>query len=134
MPWKQAATVILSDRQRKILESFKKGTHTPLHFIERSTIILMAADGITNKQIARETGLDRNKVKLWRIRWDKASAETAKVEAERPNALKAHIQSVLSDEQRSGAPATFTPEQVAHIIAIACQSPKEHGVPMSHWT
>lgn len=118
MPWEQAALVILSDRQRIIL----------------STIILMAADGITNKQIARKTGLNRNKVKLWRIRRDKASAESAKVEAERPHALKAYIQSILGDEKRSGPPTTFTPEQVAHIMAIACQSSKDHGVPMSHWT
>jgi putative transposase len=134
MPLKQAPTVILTNRQRKILESLKKGTHTPLHLIERSTIILMAADGVTNKQISREMEMDRNKVKRWRIRWDKAATETAKVEVEHPNRLKSWIQSVLSDEERSGAPATFTPEQVAHIMTMACQSPQSYGIPMSHWT
>ena len=29
---------------------------------------------------------------------------------------------------------TFTAEQVARIIAMACQSPGEYGLPISHWT
>jgi len=56
MPINQAATITLSEKQRKILEAMKKGTRTPLHLVQRSTIILMASEGINNKEIARQTG------------------------------------------------------------------------------
>ncbi|SDJ28894.1 helix-turn-helix domain-containing protein, partial [Natribacillus halophilus] len=66
----QAATIELSDKQRKILEKLDKGTHTPLHLKTRAHIILNAADGMNNKQIARHNNLNRNQVKKWRNRWD----------------------------------------------------------------
>ena len=40
---------------------------------------------------------------------------------------------VLSDEQRPGAPATFSAEQLAQIIAVACEAPEESGRPVTHW-
>jgi len=134
MPINQAATITLSEKQRKILEAMKKGTHTPLHLIQRSTIILMASDGVNNKEIARQTGWNRNTVKQWRNRWAKAAEELKQVEADRPHALKSTIESVLRDEQRSGKPSTFTDEEVAHILTLACQSPESLGLPFSHWT
>jgi len=130
----QPATIHLSSRQRTLLENLNKGMHSPLHFIERSSIILMAADGVNNKEISRRTGFNRNTVRKWRDRFAQALPEINKTESEHPHKLKSLIESVLSDEHRSGGPCTFTPEQVAHIIAIACQSPKDHDVPLSHWT
>ncbi|ACV61657.1 hypothetical protein Dtox_0747 [Desulfofarcimen acetoxidans DSM 771] len=48
--------------------------------------------------------------------------------------LKSIIKSVLKDKYRIGKPAFFKPEQIAHIVSLACQSPIENGVPSSHWT
>jgi hypothetical protein len=124
----------LSEKQRSILESIKKGTHSPLHLIQRSTIVLMAADGLNNKAIERQTGWKRNTVKKWRGHWAKATPEIDQIEAEKPWALKATIDAVLQDEYRPGKPPKFTSEQVAHIIKIACDKPEVHGVPLFHWT
>lgn len=44
------------------------------------------------------------------------------------------IKDVLDDADRPGAPPTFSAEQVAQIIKIACEPPKDHGVPVTHWT
>jgi hypothetical protein len=41
---------------------------------------------------------------------------------------------ILSDEYRSGAPARFTAEQVAQLIALACESPEQCGLPVTNWT
>ena len=38
------------------------------------------------------------------------------------------------DDDRCGAPPTFTPEQIAAIIALACEHSSQSGVPVSHWT
>lgn len=36
---------------------------------------------------------------------------------------------------RSGAPGTFTPEQIAQILAVACEDPAADSQrPVSHWT
>lgn len=39
----------------------------------------------------------------------------------------------LSDSLRSGASPTFTPEQVAAIIALSCEEPSQIGLPFSYW-
>jgi hypothetical protein len=40
----------------------------------------------------------------------------------------------LQDAPRSGAPGTFTPEQLTHLFAIACESPADSERPISQWT
>src|ERR1700712_1753254 len=38
-------------------------------------------------------------------------------------------------ECRPGAPATFTPEQICAIVALACEQPAaESDLPLSHWS
>jgi transposase len=44
------------------------------------------------------------------------------------------IKAVLSDEQRPGGPPKYTDEQVAAIVALACEDPSKRGLPFSHWT
>jgi len=41
---------------------------------------------------------------------------------------------VLGDAPRSGAPARFTPEQVARIIQLACTPPSSLGLPFDRWS
>jgi transposase len=48
--------------------------------------------------------------------------------------LRRAIEAVLTDEPRPGAPAKFTPEQVAQILAVACEPPEMSGRPITHWT
>jgi putative transposase len=35
---------------------------------------------------------------------------------------------------RCGAPATFTPEAICQIMALACKDPEKLEVPISHWS
>jgi transposase len=41
---------------------------------------------------------------------------------------------VLADAPRSGAPATFSPEQIVQLVAVACEPPEQSGRPIDHWT
>lgn len=52
----------------------------------------------------------------------------------KPKLLSQAIEALLADEQRSGAPATFTFEQYMQIMAIACETPAEADRPVSTWT
>ena len=40
----------------------------------------------------------------------------------------------VSDARRRGAPATFTPEQICQIMALACEDPERLDVPISQWS
>ena len=44
------------------------------------------------------------------------------------------IEEVLVDEPRSGKPATFTPEQICQIVALAWEDPRDCGRPVTHWS
>src|SRR5262245_27093334 len=35
---------------------------------------------------------------------------------------------------RPGGPATFSPEQIVQIVAVACEPPERSGRPISHWS
>jgi hypothetical protein len=48
--------------------------------------------------------------------------------------LETAIVNLLSDEERSGCRAKFTAEQLARLMTLACQEPKELGLPVTHWT
>ena len=134
MSLRQAALIQLTDKQHAILERMANGTHIQLHFKERAKIILAAYKGLNNTSIAKGYGLNRNTVKKWRNRWAKEENEIMQIEIDKPHKLKSCIETVLSDQHRSGKPAKFTPEQVAHIISLSCKTPESLGLPLSHWT
>ncbi len=77
-------------------------------------------------------GVGRNAVQHWREKWE-SHREERQVAAESGEPREA-IARVLHDDYRSGAPATFTAEQVVQIIAVACEDPQTSGYPISHWT
>jgi transposase len=88
-------------------------------------MILAAAAGHNNAQIARCLGVDIDTVRLWRQRWlsfQGVSLEDVSV-AER-----------LADAPRPGHPTRITAEQVCHIVALACEAPSGAGRPISQWT
>jgi len=68
----------------------------------------------------------------WRARW-RAAANQLQV-AEAKGEVEAVIQELLEDAPRSGAPATFTPEQLCQLMVVACEKPEASGRPVTHWT
>lgn len=53
---------------------------------------------------------------------------------QKPSALREAIEGVLSDLPRAGCGGKFTAEQIAQILAVACEPPEDSGRPVSHWT
>jgi hypothetical protein len=134
MVYPKAHEIILSKKQRAILNKYARGTHTPLHLKIRAQIILKADEGKPNITIACELNIQRGTVIKWRNNWAQAALEIQHTEDDRSHKLKSIIKSALKDKYRIGKPLFFTPEQIAHIVSLACQSPIENGVPLSHWT
>src|SRR4051794_35007188 len=71
MPGKAAKTLI-TERQQDILQTLARSVTAPAHFRQRASIIVLAFDGLRNRDIADRVGLTRRRVGLWRRRWANA--------------------------------------------------------------
>lgn len=63
-----ASVITLASQGRLELERLSRGARSSVRARERSRLVLLAADGLQNKEIARRTGMDRGKVGRWRQR------------------------------------------------------------------
>jgi transposase len=133
---RKSVTVKVTKRQKQVLERVARTKLAPQQLVERCRIVLMSAEGRENADQADELDVDRQRVRRWRHRWAKAREDLVAAERERATDkdLEKLIINALADDKRSGAPPKFCPEQVAAIIALACESPAESGLPVSHWT
>lgn len=125
---------VLSDTIKRILTSFSRSRTLPSSLVKRSTIVLLASEGKTNKWISAQVDLHYNRVATWRNRFLDALPALTNVEAESPNTLGNEITRVLSDLQRPGTPSVFKPEQIVKIVDLACKNPFDHGYEVSHWS
>ena len=119
----KAALLSLSKEEREALEKLVRRHSTPQQLVLRGRIVLGAADGKGNSEIAREVGLGVDRVREWRMRWIGLQAASL---SELP------VEERLSDLPRAGRPSEISAEQLCQIVAMACEQPKEG--PISHWT
>jgi transposase len=113
----------LSEQEQKELEALVRRHSTPQQVAQRGRMILAAAKGKNNSQIARALGVSVDTVRTWRMRWIGLQAASLEELA---------VSERLTDVQRPGRPSEITAEQTCKIIALACEQPKER--PISHWT
>jgi transposase len=131
----KAAKVVITERQQVVLQKLSRATTVAVRLQQRAQIILLAFEGKRNQEIAAVVGLGRDQVGVWRRRWQRAFERLTLIECmEEPPGLTRAIEDVLCDEQRSGAPPTFTAEQLTMIFAIACEAVEESGRPVARWT
>ena len=64
-----APLIELSLEQRTALERLARQRSKPARLIERARIVLLAADGLENKQIAKRMRMTPEKVARWRSRF-----------------------------------------------------------------
>jgi transposase len=81
---RKAIAIVLDDAQRQKLEKLKRGRRTPVRLVERATIVLLAADGLEDKQIGQEMGIPRQKAGRWRKRYAKLGLAGIEKDAPRP--------------------------------------------------
>ena len=130
------ASISLSARQLSSLEQIRQRQTAPQRLVRRVLILLALSAHPCLQATAANLGLNRISVRLWRDRW--LAAAEALTRAENDNVsdpqLLSLIEQVLDDAPRPGGPATFRPEQIVQIVAVACEPPDKSGRPISHWT
>jgi transposase len=108
--------------QKMELEKLSRAHNTQQKIAIRSNIILMTESGFSPTSIAKKLQICRDKVYCWIERWSIGSNSGIEVSE------------ILNDEERLGAPGSFTPEQACQLFAMACEKPNNYGRPISHWT
>jgi putative transposase len=118
-------TIDLAATERQELERLVRRHTTPQQLALRARIVLAAADGANNCQIARQLEVSLDMVRRWRERW--LALQPASVD-DLPLAER------LTDAPRPGKPVRITAEQVAKVVALACEPPADSQRPISQWT
>lgn len=109
-----AAAIVLQPAERTKLEGLSRGQSSPQRVKERSQMILLAADGLTNMEIAERLGQDVGKVGRWRQRY----------------ALQ-RLAGILKDKSRPGRIQPLAAAKRSEIIKLTLHS-KPAG--STHWS
>ncbi len=95
------APLEISDEERVELERRARAYTTAQRMVRRCQVVLLAADGVPNRRIAPEVGLNENQVGVWRKRF-----ETDRLAG-------------LDDRRRSGRPRVYGHDERLRIVAAA---------------
>lgn len=109
-----AKTIELDEHTERELRVLTKRRTVQARLQQRALVVLLAAEGRQNKDIAVEAGLDRRQVALWRERF-----------------LTGGIDALRKDAPRSGRPATVTTEIESRIVQATLQ---DKPVNATHWS
>jgi transposase len=113
MPIPTAAAVELTDEERAVLEGWVRRRTSAQALAVRARIVLAAAEGDTNSEIAGRLGIARPTVTKWR------------------NRFAEHRLDGLTDEPRPGRPRTITDEQVEEVIVKTLETTPKNA---THWS
>jgi len=106
--------VVLEQEQRVQLESFARSRAMPHALVLRAQIVLLAAEGKQNKEIALVSGMSRQTVAKWRERFVSRGLEG------------------LYDEYRPGRPRSIDDERIAEMVNRTLRSKPEGGTQWSN--
>jgi transposase len=107
------APLAITDEERAELARRVRAHTSPQRAAKRARIVLLAAEGVPNRQIAPMVGMNEHTVAQWRRRFA----------AERLAGLE--------DRKRPGRPLVYDHDQRLRIVATVPQQPPD---PASHWS
>ena len=105
--------IILTSEEKLALQKMARLPSTPQKLVLRATVILLAAEGLQNKQIAERMDINRHTARKWRNRFAEFRMDA------------------LDDLPRPGRPKTFTVDDELQFVNKVLSEPPE---PFSHWS
>ncbi len=106
----------LTAKQREELERWARSYTAPYWQVVRAKVVLLAANGMANSEVAQQVGTSPQVVHRWRKRFCEQGLEA------------------LKDRPRSGRPRVFPSQVSVEVKALACQLPATTGAPLSRWS
>lgn len=133
----------MTEYQIKFFQQLSRRTTIQKNIGQRSEIILLHVCGTPKKKIARDLSIDVRTVRKWTTRWDTAAPVMKSIEEQLENTddralalhlYQQHLYDILEDAPRPGTPKCFSAEQVAQIVALACELLDSSNEAVSHRT
>jgi transposase len=109
-----AAKVELSEDQRSQLETWAAGRRVAVRLAERANMILLAAQGLTDKEIGAKLGVWRGTVARWRVRF-----------------IAHGVAGIEHDQTRPGCKPKISARKVKAIVALTTQQRPDNA---THWS
>lgn len=109
-----APTVQLSSQQREVLEQRSRARSAPARVVERARIVLLAAAGKQNKEIAEQLGISVQKAARWRERF-----------------LELGVEGLEKDAPRPGRTPRISKQTVARVVRMTTQQKPPNA---THWS
>jgi transposase len=109
-----APPIAIDEATRKELERLSRKRSMEARVVLRSRIVLLAVDGMQNKQIAEQLGVSTRMVGLWRGRF-----------------IEYGVEGLLKDAPRPGRTPRITAEMVDAVVAKTTQSTPANA---THWS
>jgi len=109
-----ARAISLNPEQRRILQQQARGRSLPARVVERARIILRAADGLQDKDIAAELGIRPKTVARWRKRF-----------------LDGGWPAVEKDASRPGRPRILSDARVKKVVEMTTRQKPENATQWS---
>jgi len=111
---RKACTIVLTKEERKTLERWTRGRRTEARVVRRAKIILAAAQGKQNKEIAQEVKSTRVTVGLWRSRF-----------------AEKRLAGITKDAPRGGRPPAQREKLAALIVERTTRTKPKNA---THWS
>lgn len=137
---KAIEAIPMSEQQRRVFGQMLRRHGTSQQLVKRIKILLLAHQGKSHTAICSEANVSYKTVLGWRSRWQSAFEQMLSYELSESGQgisdreLSKYLHKLLADLPRSGAPPVFTLEQRQQLVALACDKPATHGIPISDWT
>src|SRR6201997_2623963 len=109
-----APLIELSSEQRTALQRLARQRTAPARVVERARVVLLAAEGLENKQIARRMGITPEKAARWRKRF-----------------LAGGIAALQKDAPRPGRTRTITDRRVKRVVDMTLHDKPANA---THWS
>jgi transposase len=97
--WESAEKLSITPEHEGTLQGWMRAHSTPQSVVARCRIVLMAAEGVSNNQIARQLGISRPTVILWRERFARGGpsslTEVEKGRGRRPSIQPQEVQQII---------------------------------------
>ncbi|HSB30015.1 MAG TPA: IS630 family transposase [Candidatus Sulfobium mesophilum] len=111
---RRAAQIVLSPEEQATIEMWARGKRFPVRLVQRAQVILMAANGMLNQDIAVKLGTTRPTVQLWRDRF-----------------LALRLSGLEKDAPRPGRLPSIPAEKIAEVVEATLHTKPSNA---THWS
>jgi transposase len=109
-----APAIVLSSEQRAVVERRVRSRSLPLRVVDRARIVLLAAEGQQDKEIALTLGTTPKKISRWRKRF-----------------LTLGLVGLERDAPRSGRKPSISMRVIRRVVSMTTRQPPPHA---THWS